>query len=214
MKRILLIAALLCGTLSLFAQNKGDKYFAFSLGAGFGDQKQELSNGALSTTASQPLTTSLSLQGEIGYFIADLFRVGLALGVPFTSTPSTEADNGDWLMTKTVGLQINPSIAYYVPLADNLYYTPEVGGAYEIGSYKEELTTTNTYNADYTGWDLYLHFLALEYRVNEKLALGVGVGALSYVKATVTDKDTDASLSTSQFQFLLNSGSVNVRFYF
>lgn len=214
MKRILLIAAILCGTLSVFAQNKGDKYIAGSIGASFGNQEQELSNGTVSTTASQPLSTSLSLQGEIGYFIADNLRVGLALGVPFTSTPSTEDGNGNWLKTKTVGFQINPSIAYYVPLAENLYYTPEVGGAYEIGSYKEQLTTSNTYNADYTGWDLYFNFLALEYRVNEKLAIGTAIGALGYVNAKVTDKDTEAALTTSQFQFNLNSGSIHLRFYF
>ena len=214
MKRIILLSILLCGTLSLSAQNKGDKYLAGSFGLSFGNQEQELSNGAVSTTTSQPLSTSFNLMGELGYFIADNLRVGLALGVPFNSSPSNQTDDGTWLKTNTLGFQINPSIAYYVKMAENLYYTPEIGGSYEIGSYKEQLTKNNTYNADYSGWDLYFHFLAMEYRVNEKFALGVGIGTLGYVNAKVTDKDTDAFLGTSQLVFDFNSASVSARYYF
>ena len=214
MKRIILLSILLCGTFALSAQNKGDKYLSGSFGLSFGNQEQEISNGAVSTTASQPLSTTFNVIGEVGYFIADNLRVGLALGVPFNSSPSNQTDDGDWLSTKTLGFQINPSIAYYAKMAENLYYTPEIGGSYEIGSYKEQLTKNNTYNADYTGWNLYFHFLAMEYRVNEKFALGVGIGTLGYVSAKVKDPDSDAFLGTSQFVFNFNSTSVSVRYYF
>ena len=214
MKRFVLLAVLLCGSLSLSAQNKGDKYIAGSFGLSFGNQEQELSDGVFSTTASQPLSTTLSLQAEIGYFIADNLRVGLALGVPFNSSPSNQTDDGTWLKTNTLGLEINPSIAYYVKMAENLYYTPEIGGTYEFGFYKEQLTKNNTYNADYSGWSLYFNFLALEYRVNEKFALGVGIGTLGYVSAKIKDPDSDAFLGTSQFVFNFNSASVSARIYF
>lgn len=215
MKRIFLLAlAALSVCISTTAQNVGDKYIAAAMAFSFGNQNVETSNnGVYSTTQSAPLTTSVGIQAELGYFLADNVRLGFCLGIPFNSTP--EALSGTtWLKTKTVGFTINPSIAYYLPLADRLYYTPEIGFSYEIGSYKEDLTTTTTYNANYSGWNLYVHILALEYRVSPKFAIGVGIGSVSYANVKIKDKNSGAYVSNKQLSFDFNSSSTSARFYF
>ena len=215
MKRFFLLAlAAFSVCFAMTAQNAGDKYIAASLAFSFGNQNVETSNdGVYSTMQSAPLATSVGLQAELGYFSADNFRLGLCLGIPFNSTPESLSGT-TWLKTKTVGFSINPNIAYYLPLADRLYYTPEIGFSYEIGSYKEDLTTSTTYNANYSGWDLYVHILALEYRVSPKFAIGVGIGSVSYANAKIKDKNSGAYISSKQFSLDFNSSTTHARFYF
>ncbi len=213
MKRILVISALLLGSIAMSAQSRGEKYIAGSIGASFGSQNSEFYDGSYTTTANQPLSTTLSIQAEFGYFVADNLRLALAIGVPFTSSPTSQSGS-TWLKTNTLGFQINPNIAYYVKLADRLYYTPEIGGAIEFGTYKEEMTASSSYNASTFGWDIYANLLAFEFRVSPKFALGVGVGSISYVKAKINDKSSSAYISNGQFHFNLNDAAVHARLYF
>lgn len=212
MKRIILLSAAVLASLSLFAQRKGDKYISASMSASLGSQTIETFDGAYTTTSSQPKGTTLSVMGEFGFFLADNFRLALALGVPFSSTPTSQISNV-WLKSNTIGFQINPNIAYYVKLAQGLYYTPEIGFSYEFGSYKEDLTANTSFNAKYSGWDVYANLLALEFQVNPKFAVGVGIGNITYAKAKIKDKTSSAYYGTSQLQFNLNTASVHVRFY-
>lgn len=213
MKKLLTLSAMLFMSIAMFAQNRGDMYIAGSIGASFGNQKSDYFDGAYTTTSNQPLTTSFNLQAEFGYFVADNLRLALALGVPFSSSPSSKS--GDtWLKTNTIGLQINPNIAYYVIITDRLYYTPEIGGSFEFGSYKEDMTTSSSYNANYTGWDVYAHLLALEFRVSQKFAIGVGIGSISYGYAKIKDKSSTRYAGNGQFRFALNDAGVHARFYF
>lgn len=213
MKKVLLIAAAILACVTVSAQSRGDKYIAGSLGASFGSQTARSYDGAYTTSQSQPLTTTVSIQAEFGYFVADNLRLALCIGAPFTSTPS-QLSGSTWLKTNTIGFQINPNIAYYVRLTDRLYYTPEIGFSYEIGSYKEDMTTSTTYNASYNGWDVYANLLALEFQVNPKFAIGVGIGSISYGDVKIKDKSSSAYLSNAQLRFNLNDAAVHARFYF
>lgn len=213
MKRIFLVAVVALFSAAVSAQNKGEMYVAGSISASFGSQNSELYTGGISTTSNQPLGTSLNLQGEFAYFVANNLRLSLALGVPFSSSP-TNKDGNTWLYTKTVGFQINPNIAYYVRLADRFYYTPELGFSYEIGSYKEDQAANVSYNADLSGWDVYAHILAFEFRATQRFALGVMVGSLSYANAIIKDRSSDAYLGNGQFMFNFNSGGIAARIYF
>lgn len=195
------------------AQNRGDKYIAGTIGTSFGSQYNKIFDGAYSTTHEKPLELSFITQAEFGLFVADNIRLALAIGVPFTSSPTTQS--GDtWLKTNTVGFQINPNIAYYAKLADRFYYTPEIGGAVEFGSYKEEMTANSSYNAYTFGWDIYAHLLAFEFRINPKIALGMLVGSISYIHTKIGNKGTYSYLTGEQFNFNLNNSSVHIRFYF
>lgn len=212
MKRIILAVASLFACVTLFAQSKGEKYIAASIGASFGNENVETYDGAYTTSTSSPLTTSFDVMGEFGYFIADNVRLALAIGVPYSSTPTTQSGN-TWLRRNTVGLHINPNIAYYVRLADNFYYTPELGFSYQFGSYKEDMTTSTSMNLNYNAWNVYANILSLEFRVSPKLAIGAGVGSLSYSSVKYSRNGAVEYLKDGQLRFNLNDASVHVRFY-
>ena len=212
MKKLLLLSVALFASMTLFAQTKGEKYIAFSAAASFGSENVETYDGAYTTKASSPLTTGLSVMGEFGYFIADNFRLALAIGVPFSSTPTSQSGN-TWLHRNTVGLTINPNIAYYVKLANNFYYTPEIGFAYQFGSYKEDMTTSTSVNLKYSSWSLYANILALEFRVSPKIAVGAGIGSISYSNVKYTEKGSPEYIKDGQFKFNFNEAAVHVRFY-
>lgn len=213
MKKTALLLLLSLASITLCAQNKGEKYIGAAVSASLGSQTNEISDGTISTSNTQPMNSQFTIQGEFGYFIADNVKIALALGIPFISTP-TSKDGNSWLHTKTLGFQINPNFSYYMRIADGLYYTPEIGGSYELGKVKEELTSSETYNANYTGWSAYLQFLSFEYRININFAVWFGAGSLSHVVAKVQDKSSDMFSKTTQTGFKFNDGSMAIRYYF
>ena len=212
MKRIIIAAATLFACIALSAQSKGEMYIAASLGASFGSENVESYDGSYTTNTSNPLSTSFNVMGEFGYFIADNVRLALALGVPYSTSPTTQSGS-TWLQRSAVGLQINPNIAYYVKLADNFFYIPEVGFSYESGTLKDDITTSTSLNLNYNGWDVYVNILALEFRVCPKLAIGVGFGSVSYSSVKYTEKGAVEYIKDGQLRFNLNDASVHVRFY-
>lgn len=200
MKRILFIAAMLCGSISLLAQEAGDHYLGASFVTSFSDSQ---------TTSPE---FSVEVGGEFAYFPFNHFRVGIAVGVPF----HYYKDIHNHIM---LGAQINPNFAYYVKLADKLYYSPEIGGAFEIGSFKREVYDIYKYKevtCHYQGWEAYLHFFALEFRVNKRFALGVNIGSMVYstVKTEWHANFEDNKDTNSSVQLSFNNSSVQARFYF
>lgn len=213
MKKILLFSvAMLIGVAS-FAQKKGDMYIAGSISTDFGTQTTTLSEGGYSASVSQPLGTSFSFGAEYAYFVADNFRLAMAMAVPFSSSPVEEV-GGKWLKDKASSFAINPNISYYVRLADRFYYTPEVGVSVNFGSLKEQLSKSETYKTPFWGWDVYANLLALEFRVSERIAIGALVGGISYGSAIYTNVDTDVKATINQFDFDFNNSSIHFRFYF
>lgn len=213
MKRFYLIMSVMLLSIASFAQTKGEMFIAGTVSADLGTQKTTLSDGSYSTSAKQPLNSSFGLGVEYGYFVADNWRLTLAMAVPFSSSPVEEVD-GKWLNNTAAAFAINPNVAYYVKLADRFYYTPEVGVSFDFGSRKEQLSKSESYKTPFWGWNVYANLLALEFRVTNKFAIGAVIGAIGYGNTRFTDKDTDAYLDNSQFTFGLNDSSVHVRFYF
>ena len=213
MKKLLIALAALFTCVALSAQTKGEKYIAVSAGASFGSETVTAHSASYTNTEKNPLASNLSAMGEFGYFVADNVRLALAVGVPFTSSPKSKTEDNIWLLNNTIGIQINPNIAYYVKLANNFYYTPEIGFSYEFGSYKEEMTGSVSMNLKYNGWDVYANILSLEFRVSKKLAIGANVGNISYASLKITEKGSADYIKYGQFKFNLNSASVHIRFY-
>lgn len=212
MKRIIIAVAALFACVALSAQSKGEMYIDASLGASFGTENVESYDGSYTTNTSNPLSTTFSVMGEFGYFIADNVRLALAIGVPYSSSPITK-NGSTWLHRNAIGVKINPNIAYYVKLTDIFYYTPEVGFSYELGTLKEDMTASTSMNLNYNGWDIYANILALEFRVSPKLAIGVGIGSISYSNVKFTEKGAVEYIKDGQFRFNLNDASVHARFY-
>jgi hypothetical protein len=213
MKKLLFFAVSMFAAVASFAQDKGDLYVSGSIALDLGTQTTTLSSGGSSISASQPLSTELDFAVECGYFVADNLKVGLACCVPFLSSPTSQLD-GTWLSQDTAAFTLNPNVAYYLRLADNLYYTPEVGFAFNFGSVKDHLPKTDTSSTPFWGWDVYANLLALELRVTDKIAIGAVVGSLLYGSAITSSDDLKVQTSVNQFKFNLNKTSLHFRYYF
>ena len=213
MKKIILIAAILFLSTVSFAQTKGNSYVSAIIGAEFGTQKTTLSSGSISESESQPLTTSFSIGAEYGYFISNNLKLGAALYVPFSSTP-TSKDDGEWLKNSTIGIGVVPNISYYHRINGNFYYTPEIGVNIEFGKYNQQLASNHSYNSNYNGWGIYLDIISFEFKISEKFALGVNIGSLGYSSVNMKDKKSDYEITVSSFKCNLNEAQVHARFYF
>ena len=192
MKRIFCILLALTACVSLSAQQRGDKAVSVFAGATFSNEPYTLVHAAVG----------------FDYFVADNFRLSLGVGIPFISAPI-----GDNLKQNSVGVYFNPNIAYYVKLTDNFYYTPEIGGGYELGSFKQKYTSTVLVNGKYNGYYLYFAPLYFEFKVNPRFAISVTIGEFYYENYKNKDSSNQIVDRSDSFSFTLNSGNVCCRFY-
>ena len=194
MKRLFCILLALTACVCLSAQQRGDKAISVYAGGAF----------------SNAPYTAVQAAGEFNYFVADNFRLSFAVGVPFTS--ATVVDN---LKQNTFGVYFNPNIAYYVKLADRFYLTPELGGGYELGSFKQTYTSTSSVlvNGKYNGYYIYFTPLQIEFKVNSHFAIGVAIGEFYYENFKYKDSSNQIVDKSDTFSFMLNAGNVCCRFY-
>ncbi len=207
MKRFILTALVMFIGMTLSAQQKGDFYLSGSMSASAGKIFQVDDEDDLGLD-SQPLQASFGIGSELGFFVKDNVRLGFALSMPYSSIPY-DYEDGEWLKIRTIGFGFNPNISYYVKLTNNLYYTPEFGVSLEAGTIKEPLSSIEKHIDGYFAWNIYISFLAFEFKVSDSFSLGAGVGSFGYASL----KKLQCDITTSQFSFSLNNASLSARFY-
>ena len=215
-KHIFFVAAILI-SLATSAQSKGDHYVAWSLSANGGIQKATVSEKgtSVSQSDSEPLDEAYLVSGELGVFVKDNIRASLSLGVGLNASPISE-ENWGWRKNRTLSFALNPNVSYYKRLADNLYYTPEIGMSFERGTVRTQTSMTKAEVTPIWGWNAYVYPIALEFRATERVALGAIIGSLSYGKATIEEEyyGSTISLVASQFKYNLNQSCIVVRLYY
>lgn len=173
-KTILLIfamAALLVQTSN--AQGKGDKFVGGNLKFAVSSAG---SNGFMSTG------TYFNIAPKFGYFIADRVKIGCELGYEVSSNAHVIA--------------LTPNIAYYRPIADKLYYKPQLNIGGGIGIY-------SGYKAGI--FNIVLELASFEYRPTERLGISTSLTNLSY---SLIDKTNNVNFD------ILYSPSVGFHYYF
>ena len=73
-----------------------------------------------------------------------------------------------------------------------------------------------SYTVPATGWSVYAHLLALEYRVSEKAALGIAIGSFSYASASFAMDDSwgnTIQYKMNQYKFNFNNSNIVFRYY-
>lgn len=192
MKRIICILLALTACVSLSAQQRGDKAVSVFAGANFSNAPHTL------------------VQAAVGfdYFVADNFRLSLGVGIPFISAPI-----GDNLKQNSVGVYFNPNMTYFIKLADRFYLTPELGGGYDLGSFKQKYASTILVNGKYNGYYIYFTPLQIEFKVNSHFAIDVGIGEFYYENYKYKDSSNQIVDKSDTFSFMLNSCNVSCRFY-
>ena len=211
MKRTALIIGLVIISLNVFAQAKGEKYL-FAMGyASFGKVKVENFNGVQVNNYDRPLSKYLGVQAGFGFFPANNFSLELGVGVPYTKELYGR-DGDTWLYEKVLGVELNPRMAFYVKLADRFYYTPKLGGTFVFGTDVTDVSSYKSEKYDYQLLGAYVEFLAFQFRVSQKFAIGAMVGQMSYRRVKVSEHVSGAYSAANRWRFDLNSFTVSTIF--
>lgn len=208
MKKQLITLLLLTTTLTLSAA-KGEKFISAKLSANF---KKETTD-YISSTPTATLSTSqqnftIGAGSEFGYFIADNFKVGIGLSGAYSAI---ETDNQVSTESSSFAIALSPNIAYYVRITDRFSYTPELGANFSLGKGYSDDVELNA-----KSWDIYLKFIAFEFRISERFALGVDYGSIGYSSISMTpqnNRDTLNEIHTKGFNLNAQGGSLHARFY-
>lgn len=172
------IAILLIATATLFvstanAQKKGDAYVGGNLKFALSSSG---SNGYMSTG------TYFSVAPEFGYFVNDRIRIGGEISYEVSSNAHVVA--------------LTPNIAYYLPIINGLYYTPQlnIGGGVGIYSgYVAGIFTTT------------LNLASFEYKPTERFGISTSLININY---NLIDKTNSINFN------ILYSPSIAFRYYF
>ncbi len=145
---ILLVAMAALFVSTSTAQNKGDKFIGGNLKFAISSSG---SNGYMNTGSY------FSIAPEFGYFIADRVKVGGEISYEVSSNAHVIA--------------LTPNIAYYQPIIDKLYYTPQLNIGGGVGIYSGYVAGIFT---------LSLNLASFEYKPTEKFGISTSFVSLSY----------------------------------
>lgn len=184
MRKLFFIIACMSLGLCASAQKKGSVSLGFASGASYSSNEYTiwgLTNSSLHDTYVSASPFNLSVSPEIGYFVIDRLRLGVSAGFSMQVDKSySRAENS---RTSTLEFAVGPSVSYYFRLADKLYYPPEIGIYYAVGTSKRPLST-HEFSFGLAGGELSATLFALEYKPSDRLGLAFSCGQLSYAALT------------------------------
>lgn len=206
MKKLILTFALAIGMItSVSAQKEGDQSFGFSVGYNTNTTTQKYTEGNNAMKNVSPKEKSFGISVEYGKFISNNIRVGV--GVSYNSSSQADTQDG------SNSLIIAPSLTYYKPIADKLYFTPHISAGYAS-------LTQNYENGDYiyteelSGYTVEVSLLSFEYRYSEKLAINLNVGSFQYASLSYDLEDNSAIKFEAKSLNILSNASIGFNLYF
>ena len=184
------------------AQKAGEQAFGFNFGYKTTKNSVKMTADTDSHTKTSPSENTFSAGLEYNRFVKDNIRVGI--GVNYASVGQSDSED------KTNTLIIAPSVAYYLPIAKNLYYTPGLTIGYV------EKSGNSEYKEDLNGYVAGLSLLSFEYRYSDKFAVNLNIGSFQYGSLSYDDgDDDDRNISfNSQTLNILSNASVGFSLYF
>ena len=216
MKKIIItLLAIIAFCTSASAQQKGEQslgaYFGYDTGVtgykiylgsvGISPSKQEIK-----VKEGHNIVAAL----EYGYFVANNLRLSATVGYGFHANPETPS--------VAHSLTISPGIAYYVRLAPNFYYTPNLSVGFACG-----VTGSGTLGKDSESMSMFglggeLQPLAVEFRPTKRFAMSVSLCSLQAAAMDGTydfehGHNIDMSAMNVTFDLLANA-QVGFKLYF
>ena len=205
MKKIILTIALAVGmVVSASAQKAGEQAFGLNFGYETSKSSVKVNAGSESYTETSPRENTFNVGLEYKRFIKDNIRVGV--GVNYASVGQSDSDD------KTNTLIVAPSVAYYLPIAKNLYYTPGLTVGYASATQIEKVGKSE-YKDELNGYVAGLSLLSFEYRYSDKFAVNLNIGSFQYGSLSYGDDDEKISFNTQTLDILSNA-SVGFSLYF
>ena len=148
---------------------------------------------------------------EYSYFVANNLRLSATVGYGLQANPETPS--------VAHSLTISPGIAYYVRLAPNFYYTPNLSVGFACG-----VNDSGTLGKDSESMSLFglggeLQPLAVEFRPTRKFAMSVSLCSLqgAAMEGTYNHDDLDRPIDMSGMNVsfdLLANAQVGFKLYF
>ena len=219
MKRVLIsIMALVALCFTAAAQQKGEQSLGLHLGydTGVTGYKFYLEGiGIFHSTQEIKVKDGHNIAAalEYSYFVCDNLRLSANVAYGFQGNPDTPSS--------AHSLTIAPGIAYYVRLAPNFYYTPNLNVGFACG-----ITDTGSLGKDLESISLFglggeLQPLAVEFRPTKRFAISVSLCSLqgaamegSYSHNDINiDKPIDMSGMSLTFDLITNA-QVGFKLYF
>lgn len=205
MKKILVFAVAILMSVAAFAQKKGDMYVSGFFSA-------DLGSYSVGSSDWHPFESSFEAGAKYGYFVADNLRLGMEVSVPFTTSLNEEME-GESYRFNTLSLLVCPNVAYYVPMGDNCYYTPELGFGYQIDKQQTKGTELYASSSNSTTWGAYLDILAFEFKVTENFSIGANLGGISFASSNYIYSETE-TYKINQFVCDFSSVIMDFKYYF
>ena len=179
MKRVLIsIMALVALCFTATAQQKGEQSLGMYLGYDTGVKGYKIYLGSVGIIPSKQEIKvkdghNIAAALEYSYFVCDNLRLSANVAYGFQGNPDT--------LSSAHSLTIAPGIAYYVRLADNFYYTPNLNVGFACG-----VTGSGRLGRDWESMSMYglgaeLQPLAVELRPTKKFAMSVSLCSLQGV---------------------------------
>lgn len=219
MKRVLIsIMALVALCFTATAQQKGEQSLGMYLGYDTGVKGYKIYLGSVGIIPSKQEIRvkdghNIVAALEYSYFVADNLRLSATIGYGYQVNMDTPM--------QAHSLSIAPGIAYYVRLAPNFYYTPNLNVGFACG-----VTDTGTLGKDLESISLFglggeLQPLAVEFRPTKRFAMSVSLCSLqgaamegSYSHNDINiDKPIDMSGMSLTFDLITNA-QVGFKLYF
>ena len=212
MKRFLIsIVALTALCFTATAQQKGEQSLGLHLGydtgvTGYKFHILGMASQEIKTNNGHNFTTAL----EYSYFVCDNLRLSANVAYGFQGNSDTPSS--------AHSLTIAPGIAYYVRLADNFYYTPNLNVGFACG-----VTGSGTLGKDWESMTMYglgaeLQPLAVEFRPAKKFAMSVSLCSLQGVAMEGQydfEGGNDINMSGMSLAFdLIANAQVGFKLYF
>ena len=213
---LLLIPSILlaCTTFSVSAQEKGEMSLGGQLNLSTGSIAQSfVNNRGLREETKSPSNTSFMLGVGYDYFAAKNFRIAIWVGYELAAEPS-EKVGSKWYYNTANLFHIDPSIAYYVKIVNNFFYTPTIYLPFNIGYVKVPVSESTSTVVPCLGGGIYAYPVSFEFRITEHFAMECGYGYLGFTSTKVQNVNTGADIITNTFAFKLNSLSICAKYYF
>ena len=199
-------------SVSAYAQQKGDKFIGTMYGIGFQKTNLTYKQSGYNTETVQngdPAFTFL-VQPGFHYFVKDNFRIGL--DASFMRKHQDGEVLGVSYEVAENSFLLGPTVAKYVQLTDNFYYTIEGGVYFTFASSTNDAGTEyNDQNA--MGVSVDVSPLKFEFRPTTHVAFAVSLFEVGF--AHMKFRDTGA-MDIKSNSFVVNLGvtpSVGVHFY-
>jgi hypothetical protein len=205
---ILATTMVLAAATNAFGQiQQGDKNIGLTVL--FSSQTQEVFVND-NPSSQPPASMQMGIGATYNYFVSNRFSIGASLSGTYTSTPIGKKANGTYLYTTTYGFLVAPEVRYYLPITDQLYWVISASLGFNYGKYKKDQNPGDPIETSYKALAVSVAPIGLEFRVSDKISVGMSVGGFARTSTYMTAEGVDVRTNQTLWQINRADLSLNI----